>query len=100
MPRVSRETHEYAAMMRRMLAAWTRRVADGDPSDLSDLLTAMTLLEEGVQAAVTGQRATYGTSWAVIGEAAGITRQAAQQRWGPAPASRALQLVTMEEETS
>jgi hypothetical protein len=79
--RAHRENPEYAAMMGRMLAAWTRRVADGDPGDLTDLLTAARLLDEGIRAAVTGQRATYGTSWAAIGEAAGVTRQAAQQRW-------------------
>jgi hypothetical protein len=77
-----RETPEFAQMMRRMLASWIRRVGDGDPGDLTDLLVASNELDAGIQAAVTEQRATYGTSWAAIGRAAGITRQAAQQRWG------------------
>jgi hypothetical protein len=69
-------------MMRRMLASWFRRVGEGDPSDLTDLLEASKQLDTGIRAAVAAQRANYGTSWADIGWAAGITRQAAQQRWG------------------
>lgn len=78
----SYENGDYAAMMRRMIAGWIRRVADGDPHDLTELLAAAAQLDAGIAAAVAGQRATYGTSWAAIGAAAGITRQAAQQRWG------------------
>jgi len=76
------ENDEYAEMMRRMLTGWFRRCADGDPNDLTELLDASKLLDQGIRSAVEGQRARFGTSWTEIGAAAGITRQAAQQRWG------------------
>jgi len=76
------ENDEYAQMMRRMLAGWFRRCAEGDPSDLTELLNASQMLDQGIRSAVEGQRSRFGTSWAEIGAAAGITRQAAQQRWG------------------
>lgn len=55
-------------------------------------------LEQQIDAAVDGARA-QGVSWAAIGEAAGLTRQGAQQRWArPAeltcPACRQLVKVT------
>ncbi len=72
---------EYAAFARRVLRAYARRVATGD----IDALTAMTDLSAEVDAvigqAVTGLRG-FGYSWADIGARLGITRQAAQQRWG------------------
>jgi hypothetical protein len=77
------ENDEYAAFARRVIAAYARRVAHGD----IDALTAMTSLADQLDAAigqaVTGLRAT-GYSWAEIGARLGITRQAAQQRWGQA----------------
>jgi len=76
------ETAEYAAFGRRMLRAWARRVGDGDPDDLAELLETARALDALIREAVTEQRAVYGTSWAAIGRAAGTTRQAAQQRWG------------------
>jgi len=71
----------YAAFTRRILAAYARRVATGD----IEALTLMTGLAEDIdtalQHAVNGLRA-HGYSWAEIGSRLGITRQAAQQRWG------------------
>ena len=75
------ENGEYAAFARRVLRAYARRVATGD----IDALTHMTDLSADVDAAigqaVTGLRG-FGYSWADIGTRLGITRQAAQQRWG------------------
>jgi hypothetical protein len=75
------ENDAYAAFARRILAAYARRIADGD----IEALTLMTGLAADIDAAighaVTGLRA-YGYSWAEIGSRLGITRQAAQQRWG------------------
>jgi len=75
------ENDEYAAFARRVLRAYARRVADGDV----EALTLMTGLAEeiytAISQAVTGLRA-FGYSWAEIGSRLGITRQAAQQRWG------------------
>ena len=62
------ENDDYAAFARRILRAYARRVADGDV----EALIAMT----GLHAS--------GYSWAEIGARLGITRQAAQQRWGQA----------------
>jgi len=75
------ENDAYAAFTRRILAAYARRIATGD----IDALTAMTGLaadiDTAIAYAVTGLRG-YGYSWAEIGSRLGITRQAAQQRWG------------------
>ena len=75
------ENDEYAAFTRRILRAYARRVATGD----IDALEAMTDLSEEIDIAiglaVTGLRS-FGYSWADIGTRLGITRQAAQQRWG------------------
>ena len=72
---------EYASFARRVLRAYARRVATGD----IDALIAMTDLSAEIDAvigqAVTGLRG-FGYSWAEIGTRLGITRQAAQQRWG------------------
>ena len=75
------ENDDYAAFTRRVLRAYARRVATGD----IEALIAMTGLASDIDAAighaVAGLRA-YGYSWAEIGSRLGITRQAAQQRWG------------------
>ena len=75
------ENDDYAAFIRRILRAYARRVAGGDV----DALTAMTglaaELDTAIDEAVKGLRA-FGYSWAEIGSRLGITRQAAQQRWG------------------
>jgi hypothetical protein len=77
-----RDTTEYAAMMGRMLRAYSKRVGDADPEDLAAMLAVYAQFGVAIQDAVTAQRARHGTSWAEIGRGAGITRQAAQQRWG------------------
>ncbi len=80
-PRRPVDNDEYASFARRILRAYARRVATGD----IDALTAMTDLSDEIDTAigqaVTGLRA-FGYSWAEIGTRLGITRQAAQQRWG------------------
>ena len=76
------ETPEYAKMVARMMRAHGRRVAEhGDAPDLADLIQLRAVLDETIQAAVTGMRES-GASWATIAEGAGTSRQAAQQRWG------------------
>jgi hypothetical protein len=75
------ENDAYAAFTRRILRAYTRRIAIGD----IDALTYMTGLADDIDTAignaVIGLRE-FGYSWAKIGSRLGITRQAAQQRWG------------------
>lgn len=76
------EHAEYAAMMRRLIAAHARRVADGDVEDLAELVALRNQLDAAIGDAVHGMRAAHGRSWADIAQATGTTRQAAFQRWG------------------
>lgn len=75
------ETIDYAGMMRRLIRAHGRRVAEADPEDLRDMLALRGELDSAIAEAVAGQRAN-GHSWTHIADAAGTSRQAAQQRWG------------------
>ena len=75
------ENDEYAAFVRRIVRAYARRVAIGDVEALTDLVDLAGLLDDAIAQAVTGLRG-YGYSWADIAARLGITRQAAQQRWG------------------
>lgn len=75
------ETTEYAAMMRRMIRAHGRRVADADDVDLAELVALRDTLDQAIADAVAGQRANHGRSWADIARALGISRQAAHQRF-------------------
>ena len=72
-PRRRVENDDYAAFVRRILRAYSCRVGDGDVVARAVML--------GLAEAVKGLRA-CGYSWAEIGSRLGITRQAAQQRWG------------------
>jgi uncharacterized protein YgbK (DUF1537 family) len=82
--RTAVENDSYAAFTRRILRAYARRIAAGD----IDALTLITDLSAEVDAAaaqaVTGLRG-HGYSWAEIATRLGVTRQAAQQRWGGQP---------------
>jgi len=76
-----RENDEYAAFARRVLRAYARRVATGDVEALTLMTDLAAEIDSAIGQAVTGLRA-FGYSWAEIGSRLGITRQAAQQRWG------------------
>lgn len=75
------EATDFAAMMRRMLAAHGRRVADADVEDLADLMALQADLDAAIAYAVTESRARHGRSWADIGRAAGVEKQTAHERW-------------------
>lgn len=75
------ENDEYAVFLRRVIRAYSRRVARGDVDALTDMTSLADGLDQAIGDAVTGLR-THGYSWAEIGARLGITRQAAQQRWG------------------
>jgi hypothetical protein len=78
------ENDAYAAFAHRILTAYARRVATGDIDALT-LMTALSAdIDTAIHAAVTGLRQ-RGYSWTEIGNRLGITRQAAQQRWGAHP---------------
>ena len=78
------ENDEYAAFARRVLRAYARRVADGDVEALTPMLGLSAEIDTAIAHAVHGMRGS-GYSWAEIGSRLGITRQAAQQRWGARP---------------
>ena len=81
--RVVVENDQYAAFVRRVIAAYSRRVAAGDIDAISDMTGIAAELDEAISHAVTGLRSA-GFSWADIAARLGVTRQAAQQRWGRA----------------
>lgn len=78
----SYETTEYAAMMSRMMRSYGRRIADGDPSDLADAVKLQRQLDGIIRDAVASMRETSGFSWQQLADELGVTRQAAQQRYG------------------
>jgi hypothetical protein len=75
------ENDEYAAFARRILRSYARRIANGDIDALTRMTSLADDIETAVHAAVIGLR-DHGYSWADIGNRLGVTRQAAQQRWG------------------
>jgi hypothetical protein len=75
------ENPEYAAFARRILKAYARRVATGDIEALALMAELADTIDTSIRDAVTGLR-DRGYSWADIGSRLGVTRQAAQQRWG------------------
>ncbi|MFI7213140.1 hypothetical protein ACIBP4_01075 [Micromonospora maritima] len=78
------ENDAFAAFARRIIRAHGRRVADGDVEALRDLVALSSAIDQAITDAVIGLRA-FGYSWAEIGSRLGISRQAAQQRWGDRP---------------
>lgn len=85
--RREREIPDYAAFVRRSIRAHGRRVGDADPEDLEQLLELREVVEEAIADAIAGQRAN-GFSWAQIARGLGVTRQAAQMRYGVQPLAR------------
>jgi hypothetical protein len=75
------ENDEYARFVRRVVRAYARRVAGGDVDALADMTGLATELDEAIGRAVIGLREA-GYSWAEIAARLGVSRQAAQQRWG------------------
>jgi len=70
-----------SSCVRRILRAYSHRVGDGDVEAPGLMLGLAEEIDTAIAEAVKGLRA-CGYSWAEIGARLGITRQAAQQRWG------------------
>jgi hypothetical protein len=85
-PRVT-ENDEYSAFVHRVLRAYARRVARGDIDAIGDLAAIAGEADRAMRQAVAGLRKA-GYSWADIGTRLGVTKQAAQQRWGSDPGPR------------
>lgn len=84
---MERETMEYAQAMRRMLASWVKRLEDADVEDVAELVAfADHELPEALRQVVGAMR-DDGRSWAEVGRAFGVTRQAAYKRFGGVVAS-------------
>ena len=78
------ENPEFAAFAKRIIRAYSRRIASGDIEALTDLAALSAELDHATARAVIGLRA-YGYSWTEIARVLGVTRQAAHQRWGNLP---------------
>lgn len=75
------EAQKYGAFARRILRAMGRRVSDRDIEALSVLADLQADLAAQMQTSVDALLA-HGYSWADIGRQLGISRQAAQQKYG------------------
>jgi hypothetical protein len=75
------ETLDFVATVKRLVRRAGVRVADADEHELRALMSLQETLDEALQVAVDGQRS-IGRSWAYIGDAAGMKRQSAFERWG------------------
>lgn len=82
-----RDNTDFAAMIRRMIAAHGRRVAFGDEADLAELIELHRAVDDAVSHAVVELHDRQGFPWSTIAQATGITRQSAWERWGKRRAS-------------
>jgi CTP:molybdopterin cytidylyltransferase MocA len=81
------EAPDMAAMMARTARALVRRAAEGDLEALSALADSERVMRESLDAAVAALRERedqFGkvTPWSAIAGELGVSRQAAQMRWG------------------
>jgi hypothetical protein len=75
------ENDQYAAFLRRVIRAYSRRIAAGDIEAITDMTALAGHIDQAIRDGITGLRRD-GYSWADIALRLGITRQGAQQRWG------------------
>lgn len=78
------ENYDYVAFLRRAIRALGRRIAAGDIDSLADAAYLYGELDATIKEAI-GELRKRGYSWADVGLQFGVTRQAAQQRWGGEP---------------
>ncbi|WP_035698981.1 hypothetical protein, partial [Glycomyces tenuis] len=77
------ENREFNAFARRIIRAYGKRVASGDVDALPELIELAASLDEAITEAVKGLRSEpFNYSWTEIADRIGMSRQAAQQRWG------------------
>lgn len=79
------ENDDYAAMLRRLIDAYGRRLADGSPEDLAKAVELHRHLDKMMDEAVPAMRERYGWSWAEIARPLGMARENAYKRWGKRP---------------
>jgi hypothetical protein len=77
------ENSQFDAFARRILRAYARRVANGDVEALRSLAQLSSEVDAVTRLAVAGLRKQpYSYSWSEIADRLGVTRQAAQMRYG------------------
>lgn len=78
------ENSAYAGFARRIIRAMARRVGAGDIAALPELVALRDELDGFIEDAVRDLRSEAGGShsWAELGDVLGVTRTAAQKRWG------------------
>lgn len=77
------DIEEYTAFVGRILRATERRVSNGDIEGLTALAKLEADLDRALRTAVARLRAEpWNYSWTEVGRSLGVTRQAAQQRFG------------------
>jgi hypothetical protein len=77
------ENAQFDAFVRRILRAYARRVANGDVEALASLSQLSSEVDAVTRLAVAGLRKSpYSYSWSEIADRLGISKQAAQQRYG------------------
>ena len=77
------ENTQFDAFVRRILRAYARRVAAGDVEALASLSQLSSEVDAVTRLAVAGLRKTpYSYSWSEIAARLGVTKQAAQMRYG------------------
>lgn len=87
MARREREALEMVEFARRAIKAAGRHVAASDEFELAELVSLRDVLEEAISGAVHGQMEIADRSWTYIGDALGMSRQGARQRYGEKVAS-------------
>lgn len=80
MPRREVETASYLAFARRIIRGAGERVAQADDWELAELVSLRDDVEAAITKAVAGLRA-QGHSWQYIGDALGIKRHSAYERY-------------------
>lgn len=75
------ETSSYIEFARRIIRGAGKRVAAADDWELAELVSLRDEVDDAIRRAVDGLRA-QGHSWQYIGDALGIKRQSAQERYG------------------
>lgn len=79
-----REAPEIGAMAQRVIRALVRRAGAGDGEALEELLKLDALLPAAIREAGTAMHA-FGYTYTELGDIAGISRQAARERFGTTP---------------
>lgn len=91
------EVDDFGAFARRIVRAYSKRVADRDIAALGGLAKLREELDTATRYAIAQLRA-GGYSWADIGRELGVTRQGAFQRYGRCTCGLAVEHLALPEE--